>query len=378
MPAHFGHRRLLSLTGSTEVATYTVTTTGAATHTINSLAVSRDCVLDWGDGSQTVYAGGAAASRTHDYAGAGTWTVTIRDPLAVTTFDIRDNKVTLNSSAIKTLWNIKTFIATTLKAGTFNSIDVAAWQPTTFDLFSLPAGYAGTFNSIDVRNWRPTTFYLFSMPVGYAGTFNSADVADWRPLEFQLLAMPIGYAGTFNSADVVAWLPTSFSLYSMPAGYAGTFNSADVATWRPTTMRLLAMPAGYTGTFDNADVADWRPTSFLFHTMPVATYTITITANGFAAWSTGLNSFQMQGNSLSQAQVNAILWDLYQAAKVPRTATGGTINLGGTNAAPSGTYQAAASCPVTSGTPGKEIAHELVNDGCGAGFNKWTTVTVTA
>jgi hypothetical protein len=114
--------------------------------------------------------------------------------------------------------------------------------------------------------------------------------------------------------------------------------------------------------------------------MPVATYTITITAGGFASWSTGLNSFQMQGNSLSAAQVNAILWDLYQAAKTPRTATGGTINLGGTggtaNAAPSGTYQACASCPVSAATPGREVAHELKNDGCAAGFNKWATVTV--
>ena len=36
------------------------------------------------------------------------------------------------------------------------------------------------------------------------------------------------------------------------------------------------------------------------------------------------------------------------------------------------------SCPVTSSTDGKEIAHELLNDGCAVGFNKWTTVTITA
>ena len=114
------------------------------------------------------------------------------------------------------------------------------------------------------------------------------------------------------------------------------------------------------------------------YSMPVGTYTIVITANGFAAWSTGLNDFHMQGNSLTQAQVDAVLWDLYQAAKVPRTATGGTINVGGTNAAPSGTFQAASACPVTSSTDGKEIAHELLNDTCAVGFHKWTTVTITA
>jgi hypothetical protein len=65
---------------------------------------------------------------------------------------------------------------------------------------------------------------------------------------------------------------------------------------------------------------------------------------------------------------------LYQATKAPRTVSAGSIYVGGSNADPSGTYQAASSCPVTGSTPGKEIAHELKNDGCGAGFNKWTTV----
>jgi len=84
----------------------------------------------------------------------------------------------------------------------------------------------------------------------------------------------------------------------------------------------------------------------------------------------------MEGNALSQAYVDLILWELYQAAITPRTATAGTINLGGSNASPGGTYQACASCPVAVTTPGREVAHELKNDGCAVGFNKWTTVTV--
>ena len=279
-------------------ATWTVTTTGAATHTITALTVSRQITVDWGDGSTSDYTGSGA--RTHNYAGAGTWTVTIADPLAVTALTLSDNKVTLNSADIAPMANMVTFNASVLKAGTFDSADVAAW--------------------------RPTYFYMYSMPTGYAGTFDSADVAAWRPTTFYMSSMPTGYAGTFDSADVAAWSPETFVLYSMPVG----------------------------------------------------TYTIVITANGFAAWSTGLSNFQMQGNSLTQAQVDAILWDLYQAAKVPRTATGGTINVGGTNAAPSGTFQAASACPVTSSTDGKEIAHELLNDTCAVGFHKWTTVTITA
>ena len=135
----------------------------------------------------------------------------------------------------------------------------------------------------------------------------------------------------------------------MPAGFGGTFSSADVSAWRPTYFYLLSMPAGY----------------------------VVTAGGGFAGWTTTSN-FRVQGNALSQATVNAILWELYQAAATPRTVTGGTINVGGSNAAPSGTYQAPASCPVTVATPGKEVAHALLNDGCAVGFNKWTTVTVTA
>ena len=256
--------------GATPVATYTVTTTGASqTHTINSLGVSGSTLVDWGDGSDNAYTG--TAQRTHVYAAAGTYTVTIDDARNVTTFDVRDNKVTLNSADIARMVNVQTFIAIGLKAGRFDSADVSAWRPTFFSMHSMPAGYAGTFNSADVSAWRPTNFFLFSMPTGY-----------------------------------------------------------------------------------------------------------TITAGGgFASWTTGLNNFQMQGNGLLTATVNAILWELYQAATT-RTGTGGTINVGGSNQAPSGTFQAAAACPVTVATPGKEIAHELLNDGCGAITNHWSTVTITA
>ncbi len=273
---------------------YTVTTTGAQTHNIASLGVSAAVTVYWGDGNSDIYTGTAA--RSHAYAGAGTWVVSVDEPLYVTTLSLSDNKITLNSSEIAAISNVNDFRAISLKAGTFDSADVSAW--------------------------RPNVFYLYSMPAGYAGTFDSADVSAWRPGYFQMYSMPAGYAGTFDSADVSAWRPAYFYLHSMPAGYAIT--------------------AG----------------------------------GGFANWSTTVN-FYVQNNGLTAGTVDAILWELYQASTVPRTASGGTINISDSNAAPSGTYQAATSCPVTVATPGKEIAHELKNDGCAVGFNKWTTVTTS-
>jgi hypothetical protein len=317
-----GTRRALFGRRRREIATYSVTTVAAATHTIQSFGVvaGQTCRVYWGDGTFNDYTG--TATHSHNYAGAGTWDVTIENPGAVRTFDIRDNKVNLSSAGVASMVNVDTFIATALRSGTFNSADVSAWRPTTFLLYSMPAGYAGTFDSVDVSAWRPGTFYLYSMP---------------------------GYAGTFNSADVSAWRPTDFRLYSMPAGYAGTFNSADVSAWRPTTFWLHSMPAGY----------------------------VVNPNGGWTGWTTTTN-FQIQDNGLLTAAVNAALWELYQASRTPRTATGGTINVAGTNQAPSGVFQAAGACPVDAATDGKEVAHELLNDTCAVGFNKWATVTITA
>jgi len=83
--------------------------------------------------------------------------------------------------------------------------------------------------------------------------------------------------------------------------------------------------------------------------------------------------FVMNSNGLSQAQVDQIGVDFY-ASFASRTATGGSGNVGGTNAAPSGTLQAG--CPPD---PGKEDFYELVNDSCSVNpTKKWNTWTITA
>ncbi|MCZ2078197.1 MAG: hypothetical protein LC130_24765, partial [Bryobacterales bacterium] len=77
-------------------------------------------------------------------------------------------------------------------------------------------------------------------------------------------------------------------------------------------------------------------------------------------------------SSLSQPAVDAVLADLYSV--FPARTKVGTIDLlGGGNAAPTGTLQAA--CPPTAG---KEYAYELVNDSCGVSSFHWTSVSIQA
>jgi hypothetical protein len=192
---------------------------------------------------------------------------------------------------------------------------------------------------------------------------------DWRPTTWHCYIMPTGSTITIDSADMIDWRPTIWRCYSMPTGSTITIDSADMIDWRPTTWHCYIMPTGSTITIDSADMIDWRPTTWRCYSMPTGS-TFAFTVSDFAGW-TECNDFRAQNNALTEAQVDTILNGLYQASIVPRTGTGGTINVGGTNAAPSGIYQAQCS-PTT----GKEFAYELLNDSCGL-FNNWATVTTS-
>jgi hypothetical protein len=88
-----------------------------------------------------------------------------------------------------------------------------------------------------------------------------------------------------------------------------------------------------------------------------------------AVWD-GINDIQsiLYQNSLTQAQVNTVLQKIWEN-KANFTAAAPILNLI-TNAAPSGTYQAA-SPPTT----GKEYAYDLVNGAYTAAGPEWTVTT---
>jgi hypothetical protein len=132
------------------------------------------------------------------------------------------------------------------------------------------------------------------------------------------------------------------------------------------------MPAG-AYTIASADMVDWRPTYWYLLSMPAAGSSYTFAAAIMRNW-TGATVIRCDGLDLLTLVVDGILTDIY-AGFATRTATGGTINVGGTNQAPTGVYQAAAPCPPV---PGKEIAFELVNDTCAISTKHWATVTFTA
>ena len=304
------------------VARFTLTATTAgpgATVTIHRITPTGDSItISWGDGgADTVVADGVTANQTHVYAAADTYDITVTDAALITQLDIHDNQLS-----------------------GFESAQLADNVITYFSVHQLGSAVACVVNSADMVLWNPSLWYLFSMP---AGTY------------------------TIDSGDMTAWTSGFWWLYSMPAG-TYTIDTADIALLLPLYWYLFSMPAG-TYSIDTSDIAAWTPTFFLLRSMPVGTV-FTIAQADFNGWITTTN-FQMQNNGLPQADVDAIFQGFY-GGFAARTAVGGTINVGGTNAAPSGVY--AANCPPVTG---KEWAFELVNDSCGISANHWTTVTFT-
>ena len=350
-----------------------VTTVPNQTVTIQEWNATALTVIDWGDGQTTNHPALTGTAVSHIYAVAGTYTIQLQvNPLAVTRMDFRGVGLRVYSAYLRRCVNTVYFRCDTGPLGILNSVDMVDWRPAYWLCFNLPAGFTGVLNSADMVDWRPTTWYCYDLPTGFTGVFNSADIVNWRLTNWQCYGLPTGFTGVFNSADIVNWRPTYWYCYGLPAGFTGVLNSADMVNWRPTTWICFNLPAGFTGVFNFADMIDWRPVTWYCYGLPAGLLPLTVAAANFAGW-VGCSSFNISGDTLTQVQVDAVLTGLYSAFAT-RTATGGTINVGGNNAAPSGILQA--KCPPATG---KEFAYELINDSCGVNpTKKWATVTITA
>jgi hypothetical protein len=298
--------RVLHITATTTAATETVTVTRMTVSAAGQRIV-------WGDGTSDVLPVSSIVALTHVYAAAGVYPITVTDARYITQLQL-DNA----------------------KLGGLNTAELSA-SAITYFYVTLITG--STIRSADMTVWRPTIWYLLAMP---AGTYSIA------------------------SADIAAWRPTTWQLYNMPAG---TYNiaSADMAAWRPTTWYLHSMSAG-TYSIASADMAAWRPTVWYLLNMPAAGSSYTFAASCMRAW-TALATLRADGLALDAATVDLILADLY-AGRMGYTAAAPTANLGGTNADPTGVYQA-----MVPPTTGLETKFELVNDSAAQGYRKWGITT---
>ncbi len=157
----------------------TATTTGAAeTVTVAMLNVTRPTLLNWGDGSVEMLPANSDTARTHVYATAGTYGISL--PAA----------------------NIQKIRLDNAKLGGLNTAELR-YSPIVY--FRLTLATNCTISSADMVNWRPDYWYLNSMPAG-SYSISSADMVNWRPANWYLIAMPaVGSSYTFAVSCFRAW-----------------------------------------------------------------------------------------------------------------------------------------------------------------------------
>ena len=224
---------------------------------------------------------------------------------------------------------------------------------------------AGTYV---VKIMQPENVIHFDLRDSKVTLFNSADIKSMVNMVTLYTSSLSNAVSLWNFSDLSKWRPTSFTLTGI--GFlTGTLNSADIQDWAPNV--FMAVGASFNGQFDTAHLSSWNPRSVSLY--GALNLSLTISPNSIKNWR-ALDNLDLRTKTLTQPQVDLILWEMYQ---ISRTATGGAAYMGGTgNAAPSGTFQACQSPPVSATTPGKEIVYELLNDSIGVGFNKWATVQI--
>ena len=309
------------------IFSFTVTTTGAQTLTLQDLGIASGKIVRvwWGDDTYNDYTG--TGTRTHAYGGAGTWTVRMSPASAITVIDFRDTKITLNQTLA--LCRSVTSLRIDNISG-FNSQYISSMALTYLNLY-FPVAGTYTFNSQHISSMALTYLNLHFTAAG-TYTFNSQHISS---MALTYLYLRLGVAGTytFNSQHISSMALTGLSLYFDVAG-TYTFNSQHISSMALTTLYVVLHAASTTKTIARSD---W---------------------SGEVVRRAQSPTIQM---GLTAEQVSDILLGIYDmASSGARTVTGGTLNVAGSNAAPTGVLQAA--CPPTTG---KEAAYELVNDTCG-------------
>jgi len=265
----------------------TCTTTGAATLTLNRLgAVTGKTIhVDWGDGTSNDYSDNPSSTRTHAYAGAGTWKVTISPPEAVVNLDLRDTKLSCAAGQIGkmtalTSLNLSNLANATIGAGEIGGLTsltdlTMAYIPNA----TIGAGEIGGLIGL-------TILHLDNIPNATIGAGEIGGLTDLTTVYLSNLANVTVGAGEIGGLTDLTYL------------YLINSNNIAAQTGLSNLLKL---------------------------------------------------TWLQYENGLSQAQVDSVLTQLYSAFPTRTGINGTIDLLGDSNAAPSGTAPGSAECPPTTG-----------------------------
>ena len=211
------------------------------------------------------------------------------------------------------------------------------------------------YNNTAGASWTDNTDWLTDRTVGnwYGVTVAGGHVT-------QVLLQSNNLSGNV-AAFAIDDLPSLTHVYF----YSNASVSGDISGWSlPSTLtNLRVYSSGISGDLSTLVLPSGLERLYANST--------SITAGADASGALALKDYRIQDCSLSQAAVDAIVQEIYDNW-AGYTDPAPALNVGGSNSAPSGTYQDG-----DPPTTGKEYIYEIVNDPEATGNETWT-VTYTA
>jgi hypothetical protein len=212
--------------------------------------------------------------------------------------------------------------------------------------------FFGSDCSGDITNWTlPSTLTYLRM----FGNMFTGDISEW--------SIPAGMeyfnfgGGNSLEGDLTEWdVPPACEYLAL----GGSDCSGDISGWTiPATQEDIFLS---NNAFEG-DLSSWS--------LPASLGRLDLEGNSIDAGppltgATSLYQLKLAGNGLSQAAVDAVAESIYDN-RASFTAGAPSATLGGSNAAPSGTYQDG-----DPPTTGKEYIYEVENDPETEGFNTWS------
>jgi len=338
------------LGGAAQLA-FMVTTTGASENISfpRITPTGRDIKISWGDGTVDTIADGNTGAVAHTYANAGTYNLRISNPDVITHLDM--SSTSQLSGDIRTLRNLSTSLIYLSLSNTSVSGDISAVQ----NLTSLTGlNLSSTSVSGDISAVQNLTSLI------YLSLYNTSVSGDISAVQNLTSLTDLRLYNTSVSGDISAVQNLTSLIY---LSLSSTSVSGDISAVQIlTSLTTLSL----NNTSVSGDISAVQNLTSLTTLRLYNTSVGYATVGSYLRNLTVLRNCQLQDCALTAAECDNVLEDIY-AGRMSFTYATPSLNIGGTNAAPNGTYQAM--CPPTTG---KEFWYELVNDSCGDGFNKWT------
>lgn len=329
---------------------FSAVTTGAETLSLQRMDVKtgQEITIDWGDTNSNTY-NNTGAARTHDYAGAGTYTIKVYKPHNLIKIELTDNKIVFNSSGLITC-----------------SSDLVY-----FKLFKTSGATGTVINSSDFANLNLTNSFYLDLRVAGTYDINTSHFADMNiGVAFYLTLTQTGIY-VIDSEDLSGF--TLSRELRLQMQHAGTYNinSSHFADYALTVSLYLLFDQAGTYVINTAHFAGYSVAlSADYRLIFPAAYTTKNVARADFGFIRRCDVVQLQ-MGLTSAQVDQVLLGLYDVFAL-KTNAGGTISVATSNQAPTGVYQ-----EMVPPTTGLEARYELLNDSGGVSSVHWATVSVT-